>query len=221
MKFNNVENFPKYSGIYMIVCLITGKTYIGVSHNLYTRLNTNYPTEIRNKKNNRMIIRAIRKYGVKNFTCIIIDPFEYIDHIELLALELAYIDYFDSANPQKGYNTYLFPNSAKGTHWPKLAKEKISKTRRESGIAKGENNPMFGKHHTQAVKDKQSKLRKSQDLSIWEKPIKQIHKDTNEIIKIWPSKRKAEIGLNLPFHSYLSRAANYKKQAYGFKWEYA
>ena len=33
-------------------------------------------------------------------------------------------------------------------------RQKISKTRIEKGVAKGENNPMFGKHHSTVAKDK-------------------------------------------------------------------
>lgn len=78
---------------------------------------------------------------------------------------------------------------------------------------KGENNPMYGKKHTEEALEKiraNAAKRKNQ--------IAQLDKDTLEIIKIYDGIKDAEKALNVS-HGWLSKAARQDKIAYGYRWK--
>ena len=90
--------------IYMITNVTNKKVYIGQSVNVEKRLKQ-HRREAYNKKNkiyNYHLYCSIRKYGWDNFEVTILR--ENICHEDLDTCEIAYIEYFDSCNPQKGYN---------------------------------------------------------------------------------------------------------------------
>ena len=79
---------------------------------------------------------------------------------------------------------------------------------------KGENNPMYGKKHTEEALDKiraHAATRKNK--------IAQLDKDTLEIIKIHDGVKDAEKSLGVS-HGWISKAAKQGKVAYGFKWKF-
>jgi len=150
--------------IYKTTCLINNKIYIG-QHNgkRYSYLGSGI-----------LIKSAIKKYGKNNFVREILE--ENIDNYELLSVrEIYWIQYYDSTNRDIGYNI-----EAGG----RLARKEISeKTRKSStkalkgyrhtdetrmrmsishiGIVRPDqsefmknNNPMQGKEHTDATKEK-------------------------------------------------------------------
>ena len=88
-------------GIYKIQNLINGKIYIGQSIDIQYRFN-NHKSESFNPKSNAYdtaIHRAIRKYGIENFS------FEVVEECEqekLREQEIYWIDYYDSFG--NGYN---------------------------------------------------------------------------------------------------------------------
>ena len=90
-------------GIYKITNLKNNKVYIGQSIDIETR----WRQHKRNAFNPNTHIyeyplyRAIRKYGVENFSFTVI---EETDESLLTEEEQYWIDYYDSLNPQKGYN---------------------------------------------------------------------------------------------------------------------
>ena len=78
---------------------------------------------------------------------------------------------------------------------------------------KGENNPMYGKHHTQQALEKiraHAATRKIQ--------IAQLDKETLKVIQIFDGIKDAERALNVS-HGWLSKAARQNKIAYGFRWK--
>lgn len=88
-------------GIYKIENLINGKVYIGQSVDIQYRFN-NHKSESFNPKSNAYdtaIHRAIRKYGVDNFSFEII---EECDQNKLREREIYWIDYYQSFG--NGYN---------------------------------------------------------------------------------------------------------------------
>lgn len=79
---------------------------------------------------------------------------------------------------------------------------------------KGENNPMYGKHHTQEALEKikaHAATRKKQ--------IAQLDKDTLEILNIYDGIKDAEKALSVS-HGWLSKAARTDKVAYGYRWKF-
>ena len=79
---------------------------------------------------------------------------------------------------------------------------------------KGKNNPMYGKHHTEAALEKIKAHAATRKLK-----IAQLNKDTLEIIQIFDGVKDAEKALNVS-HGWLSKAARQNKIAYGFRWKF-
>lgn len=78
---------------------------------------------------------------------------------------------------------------------------------------KGENNPMYGKKHTEEALEKiraHAATRKTQ--------IAQLDKDTLGVIQVFNGIKDAEKALNVS-HGWLSKAARQDKVAYGYRWK--
>lgn len=78
----------------------------------------------------------------------------------------------------------------------------------------GENNPMYGKHHTEESIQKIKAAAAKKKLK-----IAQLDKDTLEIIKIHDGVKDAEKALNVS-HGWISKAAKQNKVAYGYRWKF-
>lgn len=78
----------------------------------------------------------------------------------------------------------------------------------------GENNPMYGKHHTKEALEKIKAAAAKKKLK-----IAQLDKDTLEIIKIHDGVKDAEKALNVS-HGWISKAAKQNKIAYGYRWKF-
>ena len=78
----------------------------------------------------------------------------------------------------------------------------------------GENNPMYGKHHTEEALEKIRASAKKKKLK-----IAQLNKDTLEIIKIHDGVKDAERELGVS-HGWISKAAKQDKIAYGYRWKF-
>lgn len=109
------------TGIYKITNKINNKVYVGQSINIYERFNQHKRNAFNEFTHtyDYPLYRAIRKYGLENF------EFEVIEEttIDLLTEEEQYwIAYYDSLNPQKGYNLVPAIDSKKGENcnWAKL-----------------------------------------------------------------------------------------------------
>lgn len=127
---------------------INGKVYIGQTNNIETRWKP-----ISYKRSPRFY-RAIQKYGWENFTHEILSEIE--DQNEADNQEISLIEYFDSTNPENGYN--ILPGGGINTRGMKHSEEtknKISKTK--TGKNTGENSPFYGKHHSDEHRNKMLK----------------------------------------------------------------
>lgn len=112
-----------YGYIYKTTNLINNKIYIGQ--------HTSKTFDKKYLGSGKKFKQALKKYGVKNFVCEILQTCDSYD--ELNACEKYWIEKCDSQNPSIGYNLC------------------------EGGIAPrfdGENHPMYGKHHTEEAKEK-------------------------------------------------------------------
>lgn len=114
-------------------------------------------------------------------------------------------------------NNYISP--LKGKSKSKETKQKMSENHADF---KGDKNPMFNKTHTLETIIIIKKANKNRDMSYLKKPVKQIDKNTDKIIKIYNSVNEAAISLgNSKKYSGISQVCNkHRKLAYGYKWEY-
>lgn len=77
---------------------------------------------------------------------------------------------------------------------------------------RGENNPFYGKHHTEETIQKIRSKSKCQAIA-------QLNKDTYEVIQVFDGVKAAEKALSVS-HGWLSKAARADKIAYGFRWKF-
>lgn len=88
--------------IYKITNNINGKIYIGLTTCTLEYRWSRHITESKNIKNTKHLYKAMRKYGVEKFSVEVIDSTD--DFKELGKLERYYISFYESQNPDKGYN---------------------------------------------------------------------------------------------------------------------
>ena len=141
-----------YGVIYEIKNLINSKRYIGqtIKNNLNGRCRFILKSLKNAYKRNAHLISSLELYGIENFERNIIDFAENKE--ELDKKEEFYIQKHDTLNPDKGYNLKHGGSNGKPTI---EIRKKMSKSKK--GKYKGENNPRYGKHHTDETKVKISK----------------------------------------------------------------
>jgi len=135
--------------IYLTTNNIKGKVYVGK----YCGKSESY------LGSGTYIRRAIKKYGRENFSRITLED-GITDHDYLCEREKYWIAFYDSTNPEIGYNLTEGGKGTFGCHPSEETLEKMSKAN------KGENNPMFGRkgkdnprfntHHTDEACKKMS-----------------------------------------------------------------
>lgn len=138
--------------IYKTTNLINGKIYIGQS----------YKDNEKYLGSGKFLKRAIKKYGIENFTKEILEKCSPNKEI-LDEREKYWINHYNSTSKEIGYNISHGGQSGwmNGLNHSCLSKEKIS----ESG--KGEKNHFYGKHHTDKTKERISQsLKKSEKFQL-------------------------------------------------------
>lgn len=108
------EELTNKSGIYLLICNTTGKIYLGSAINLRKRFN-----EHLNRSNSNLLLQnAIKKYGIENFTFIIL---EICHPEELIAFEQYYMDELKPT-----YNILHIAGSLKGFKHSEASRQLIS-----------------------------------------------------------------------------------------------
>lgn len=115
-------------GIYRITNIIDNKCYIGKSLNIEGRINDHKI----NRRSNKHLQNAIKKYGIENFTFEILEECTKDNYSER---EIYWIEYYDSMN--NGYNETSGGEFEPGYKWSEEACKRKC----------GKGNPMYGKHH--------------------------------------------------------------------------
>lgn len=136
----NISIIEKIPAIYKLTCLSTNKIYIGKANNLYKRIACHKNSEKSNK--NLYISNVIKKYGWNNFDLEILYEFnKNVGLYEMLSLEVAFIDFFNSTDKEVGYNICKFSNDNTGIKRSEEFKNKLRQLN-------------LGKRHTEETKKK-------------------------------------------------------------------
>ena len=113
------------AGVYQIFNTETNKRYIGSSIDVERRLKEHKRNLKAHRHNNQHLQNAWNKYE----EYLIFEPLEYCEPDQCLKLEQQYIDYYDSANREFGYNIDAQAASA-GKHLSEETKQKLSVARK-------------------------------------------------------------------------------------------
>lgn len=123
------------SGIYKIISLINNKVYIGSSSNIENRIIYHLQDFKRENHHNQHLQNTYNKYGKENLQFEVI---ELCDLKDCYIKEIYWSNFFDSFNPEKGYNIgVISANGIKSGSLSNETKEKMYKTRKENAEKKG------------------------------------------------------------------------------------
>lgn len=240
--------------IYCYTNKVNNKKYVGqicrkaktLKHRHNEHISNSYNTK-RQHDYNMPFHNAIRKYGIENFTFEVLKVCNNSQECDYW--EKYYIENLNTlSSNNNGYN--LSSGGSNGNVFKgkteeeiKEWKDKISKTL--TGKMSGENNPFYGKKHTEETKEKMKKNHKKlegknsplygthlseerkQQMSeerkgannYCAKKIIQYNKDM-EIIKIWDYIKEASDSLNIAGTSISACCRGKRKTAGGFIWRY-
>lgn len=159
-KNGDILYFAKpYGFIYEIKNLINNKKYIGLTTQKLSKRCPWTEHSLIQTHENPHLTNSLKKYGIENFERNVIDSAKDIE--ELDKKEEFYIQKYNTLDQNYGYNMKHGGNSGRHT---KETKNKISQTRKEKGIAKGNQNPMYEKHHSEETKNKISQTKKKRGV---------------------------------------------------------
>jgi group I intron endonuclease len=151
------------SGIYKITNNINGKFYIGSSENIDNRWNNHKQYLNGGYHINPKLQNAWKFYGGDKFQFDIIEETSSEKTI-LLSREQYYLDLFKPYMRDIGYNICPTANGGDNITYNPNRDAFIEKM---SGISSGENNPMFGKKHSEESKQLQKEKSKGRFTLEW------------------------------------------------------
>lgn len=196
--------------LYMHICP-NGKRYIGItSRNPKIRWGNNGKGYYKS-----LFYNAIKKYGWNNIEHIIVHS--ELTEQEANSKEKFYIKYYNTIKPN-GYNICLGGTINSGYTLSDETRKKISDSR--IGKYFGKENPFYGRHHTEATKEKLRKtcvhIGKDNGSSI---PIVKVPLDRYEILATYESIHLAEIDMGTSGCIY-DCVRHKQKTCRGFRWFY-
>ena len=157
-----MQDIPNKPGIYKLTNKLNNKIYIGETNNLFGRILHSH------KYGSKQVIgNAIKKHGWENFEVEIIDVFDYDDGIERLALETAYIIFYNSLTPNQGGNGYNVSKCGRDRtdfKHTEESKKKMSESRK--GKYCGQNHPNFRKQFSKEIRKKISDATKDSKIKL-------------------------------------------------------
>lgn len=122
-----------------------------------------------------------------------------------------YIDHPEAVEEQRRHTLKLWEDEE---YRRKVTESNIKFYKEHPDMFKGENNPMFGKKHTEEALEKIRNHAATRKLK-----IAQLDKDTYEELQVFNGVKDAEKALGVS-HGWLSKAAKQDKVAYGYRWKF-
>jgi len=166
----------KKSVVYCAVNQVNNKIYIGLTSQILKRRIATHICKSKNPQNN-YFHNALNTHGKDSFKWYVL--YQSNDINQLKEKETFYINEFKSNDREKGYNL------STGGECPVFNQEsceKISKKAKERNL-NGENNPFYGKKHSEETRKHLSKVRKGIRFSSFCKHSEETKKKMSEIRK--------------------------------------
>lgn len=153
--------------------------YIGQTNNPDRRKESHFSSLRHNKHYNTYLQNSWNKYGEENFEFVIIGEY---DNEEINKWEMYWIKTLNTKSPN-GYNITPGGENLSGEDNPFYGKHHSEETKKilsdkHKNIYDGENNPMYGKHHTEETK----KIIKQKNI---EKGMYEYHKERMMNNRTW------------------------------------
>lgn len=142
------------SGIYIIINIVNGKTYIGKTKNLLTRYKSHLHRLRKNKHENSHLQNAFNLYKEPSFSYEII---EFVVEKDLYKREYFWINFYNSLNRKCGYNIEQI-------NVLKEHKEVADETKYKLSQYKGNKHWAFGRKFDKKSKNKNDHLKKEYQL---------------------------------------------------------
>lgn len=213
----------KKSGIYCIENMINNKKYIGQSNNIFYRWKKHKSELNKGKHDNDYLQKSWDKYGCEYFEFYVI---EYCDVDKLDELEVYYIDFYETLDRNKGYNLTSgggsnkfysketckkISNALKGHKVSTITRKKVSEHHAD---VSGKNNPMYGRKHSDEVKQKVSMANKGRPSARRDlRPVLCV-----ELNRVFDDATDAAKSLKLDSSAILKCCRNERKTCGGYQW---
>lgn len=187
------------SGVYCWYNLLNGNYYIGSAIDLRNRINDYFQQSYFRDKSNLIIIRSILKYGLGNFSLIIL---EYSSQENLISREQYWLDLL---NPE--YNILEKAGSSLGYKHSLESIDKLSRLalRRKhsdevrqamSKTRKGEGNSFYGRTHSEETRAKLREIALKRDKAPRAGKLVKVTDLIDNVVTEYPSMREAAKALN-------------------------
>lgn len=211
-----------YGIIYKVTNLVNKKLYIGLTTKSLEERRREHIKQV-NNDSQLAFHRAIRKYGLDNFIWEVIDKAD--NKNELCNKEMYWIGYYKTythLDDSHGYNMTIGGEGAMGRIHSDETRKIMSE--KKQGVFDGENNPMYGKKHTEETANKIRKALKGKGAGGKNPRARAIVQLTLDGDFVAEHSNAKEVAVNM-FNAVngtniLQCCRGRRRTAYGFIWAY-